>query len=110
MRKSYDTLSEVVRKVLGHDPLCGDYFLFVNRRRDRAKVLTFDGSGMCIYQKRMEKGRFASPWARAIEDATMTITMSELSLFLEGSQFVFIGQLSPRKVAPSTVVKRSLSV
>jgi len=110
MRKSYDTLSEVVRRVLGHDPLCGDYFLFVNRRRDRAKVLSFDGTGMCIFQKRMEKGRFASPWARDVGDPTMTITMSELSLFLEGSQLVFIGQLSPRKVEPQTLVKRSLSV
>ena len=87
LRKSFDTLAYVVRNELGQDPLSGDLFLFVNKRADRAKVLHFDGSGMAIYMKRMEKTRFAAPWqsVEAAEGTPVTLTSSELGLFLDGA-------------------------
>ena len=60
MRKSYEGLSALVRQELGRDPLSGDLYLFCNRVRHRAKVLHWDGTGLCIYMKRLEKGRVAS--------------------------------------------------
>ena len=102
LRKSFDTLSELVRSEMGQDPLSGDLFLFVNGRCNRAKVLLWDGTGLCIYMKRLEKGRFAAPWKRAHE-STVAMTASELSLFLDGSPLVFMGRLSPPEIGEETV-------
>ena len=109
LRKSFHTLSEVVRAEMGSDPLSGDIFLFVNRRCTLTKLLAFDGTGLCIFMKRIAKGRFAAPWQRA-HDEVITMSTSELSLFIEGSQFAFIGALSPSPVVMKPVVTRSLTV
>ena len=69
MRKGYDGLSAIVREGLDRDPLSGDLYLFVSRNRIRAKVLLWDGTGLCVYAKRLEKGRFACLW-RAGEGET----------------------------------------
>jgi len=98
MRKGHDTLAALVRQQLGHDPLSGDYYLFVARNRVRAKVLLWDGTGLCLYAKRLERGRFASLWERAAQHAStgpLPLTVSELSLFLEGSHLVGKMPLSP---------------
>lgn len=87
MRKSYEGLSALVRNSLGHDLLRGDLYLFVNRRQNRAKVLFFDGTGLCIFMKRLERGKFAAPWSRT-EEKTLRLTTSELAVFLEGSKVV----------------------
>ena len=87
MRKSYEGLSSLVRNDLGHDIMRGDLYLFVNRRRNRAKVLFFDGTGLCIFMKRMEKGLFAALWDRT-DEKSMSLTTSELAVFLEGSKVV----------------------
>ena len=76
------------------DPLSGDLFLFTNRRRTRAKVLLWDGTGLCVYQKRIERGRFASLWRGDGEEA-LEMTLSELALFLEGSTLAGALRLSP---------------
>lgn len=94
MRRGYDGLSALVEQHLGRDPLSGDLYLFVNRRRRMAKVLLWDGTGLCIYSKRLESGRFASLW-RAAEEGNLRLTMSELQLFLEGSTWVGKMVLSP---------------
>lgn len=109
LRKSFDTLSRVVREDLGHDPVSGDLFLFINKRRTRAKVLFYDGSGLCLFIKRLEQGRFAAPWERAHEGA-LRMSRAELALFLEGSPVVFVGRLSPEEVFPGRVVRSSLLV
>jgi transposase len=88
MRKSYDGLFAIARDVLGHNPLNGHVFLFVSKGRKRAKVLLWDGTGLCIYQKRLEKGRFIAPWDRPRDAHGITMTQSELQLFLEGSTHV----------------------
>ncbi|MCP4445759.1 MAG: IS66 family insertion sequence element accessory protein TnpB [Myxococcales bacterium] len=57
LRRSYDGLFAIATQQMNQDVLAGDLFLVVNKRRNRANVLLFDGSGLCIYVKRMDKGR-----------------------------------------------------
>jgi transposase len=94
LRKGFDGLYGLVAGELGRDPLSGDCFLFVNRARTRAKVLVWDGTGLCIYQKRLEEGRFACLWEES-SGREVALTMSELALFLEGSRLVGRMSLSP---------------
>ena len=61
MRKSFDSLAEVVRAFLGHDPLSGSLFVFRNRSAQRVKILFFADGGLTIYYKRLEKGTFQFP-------------------------------------------------
>jgi transposase len=94
MRKSFDTLAAVVREAMDNDVLRGDVFVFVGRRRHTAKVLWWDGTGMCLFAKRIGEGCFAAPWTRS-GDGALRWTTSELGLFLEGSQHVGRLALSP---------------
>ena len=94
MRKGFEGLSTLVRGEFGRHPLSGDYFLFVNRHRKRAKVLHWDGTGLCLYAKRLEKGRFATLW-REPGRKRVELTVTELRLFLEGSDLVGRVPLSP---------------
>lgn len=96
MRKGYEGLSGLVRNELGRDILSGELYLFTNAQRSRAKVLLFDGTGLCIYMKRLDKGRFAKLWRS--EGSELSLTMSELSLFLEGSELVGRRALSPAPI------------
>lgn len=96
LRNGYDGLAAMVSGKLRCDPLSGDCFLFVNRTRTRAKVLLWDGTGLCIYQKRLEEGRFASLWRRE-RGGVVELTMSELALFLEGSRAMERVKLSPER-------------
>jgi len=104
MRKSYDTLSAVVTNELGRDVLAGDVFLFVGRTRRRAKILYWDGTGLCVLQKRLDKGRFAAPWERAKGNGALEWTPSELALFIEGSEHVGRIALSPPTWAVSVKI------
>ena len=101
LRKGFDGLSGLVTR-LHQDPLAGDCFLFVNRLRTRAKVLLWDGTGLCVYHKRLEQGRFAALWALDRAAPGRTLTLSELSLFLEGCTLLGQTALSPGVVTPRT--------
>jgi transposase len=94
MRKGFDGLCALVTQGLQRDPLSGDVFLFLSRDRVRTKVLHWDGTGLCIYAKRLERGRFARLW-REEGDDPITLTVSELDLFLDGSTLVGRVALSP---------------
>lgn len=96
MRKGYDGLCALVSQELDRDPLSGDVFLFVSRSRKRCKALLWDGTGLCIYQKRLEGRRFACLW-RVGPERELSLTISELQLFLEGSTLVGKIALSPPK-------------
>lgn len=93
-RKGFDSLCGMVTERLARNPLSGDIFLFVSRDRIRAKVLHFDGTGLCLYVKRLERGRFAALW-RDEAAGPMTLTVSELDLFLDGSALVGRMPLTP---------------
>ena len=102
LRKGFDGLCGLVTQ-LREDPLAGDCFLFVNRVRTRAKVLLWDGTGLCVYHKRLEQGRFAALWTPAgAATPVRTLTLSELSLFLEGCTLLTRTALSPDAVTPRT--------
>ena len=101
MRKSFDTLAALVKAELRREVLSGDVYVFVGKTRRRAKVLYWDGTGLCLFAKRLEKGRFAAPWQRGAE-GPLRWTMSELSLFLEGSELVGRIRLSPEPWMPSS--------
>lgn len=104
MRAGFDRLFGLVAAAEGLDPISGDYYLFVNARRNRAKVLLYDGTGLCIYHKRLERGRFAAPWDRT-RDGALQLTLSELGLFLEGCRLIGTRPLSP----PTTGMTRIAS-
>lgn len=105
MRKGFDGLSALVVQKLGRDPLSGELFLFVSRNRIRAKVLHWDGTGLCVYAKRLERGRFARLWEEETE-STVRLTLSELQLFLEGSKLVGKISLSPPEIVDFTLANR----
>jgi len=84
MRKSFDTLAALVIDVIDEDPQSGHLFLFVNRRRDRLKVLWWGRSGYCLLAKRLEQGQF-----RVFDRADGTpgafeMSASDLTLILDG--------------------------
>jgi transposase len=97
MRRGFDGLSALITEGLHRDPLNGDLYIFVSRNRVRAKVLHWDGTGLCLYAKRLERGRFARLW-RDEGDAPIALTVSELDLFLDGSTMVGRVALSPPPV------------
>jgi len=99
LRKGYDGLSALVREDLGRDPLSGDLFVFVARNRIRAKVLLWDGTGLCVFAKRLEQGRFPCLWQRVC-GSQIELTMAELQLLLEGCELVGRQSLSPAEVDP----------
>jgi transposase len=98
LRKGYDGLYGLVKLGLGRDPLSGDLFLFSNRRRHACKVLVWDGTGLCIFQKRLERGRFASLFRE--DGKSVELTASELALFIEGCELIGRRALSPSIVKP----------
>ena len=93
LRKGYDGLYGLVVTGLERDPLSGDLFLFVNQSRKLCKVLVWDGTGLCIFQKRLAKGTFAQLWRD--DGAAVRLTASELALFIEGCKLVGKHALSP---------------
>ena len=97
MRRGFDGLRALVEQQLGGQLLTGDVFLFVGQSRKRAKVLYFDGTGLVLVTKRLYRGRFARPWAPEGE-ASVELTTSELSLFLEGCELAGRWKLSPPTV------------
>ena len=80
MRKGFDGLSAQVRNILQLDPFSGAVFLFRGRRGDRLKALVWDGSGLCMYAKRLERGKFV--WPRAHEGA-LRLSAAQLAMLIE---------------------------
>jgi transposase len=83
MRKGFDGLFGIARDRLGIDPLSGHLFVFCNGRRNRLKVLYWDGSGLWICSKRLEKGRFSWP-VQGDEQGRVRMSSEELTLLVSG--------------------------
>jgi transposase len=81
MRRGFDGLSAQVQTVLNEQPFSGHVFVFRGRGGDIVKVLWFDGDGLCLFSKRLERGRFI--WPQATE-GTVYLTRAQLSMLLEG--------------------------
>lgn len=106
LRRGFDGLYALVRKQLGKDPVSGELFLFHNVSRKSCKVLFWDGTGLCLFSKRLERGRFAA-LRRSEPTRSIQLTASELALYVEGSTLVGNAKLSPEVVMPNRIVVRS---
>jgi transposase len=81
MRKGFDGLAALVQGTLAESPFSGHVFVFRGRAGDRIKLLWWDGSGLCLFAKRLERGRFVWPQAAS---GTVSLTAAQLSMLLEG--------------------------
>jgi len=81
MRKGFDGLAALVQTQLEEDPFGGHLFVFRGRAGDRVKILWWSGDGLCLFAKRLERGRFVWPQAT---HGTVQLTSAQLSMLLEG--------------------------
>jgi transposase len=100
MRRSFDKLSLLVEHEMRRKLTDGDLFLFVAKDRKRAKVLYFDGTGLCLFSKRMASEKFPAPWKMTRHQ----LTLSELALFIEGATAV------RQKLSPPVLRKVDLKI
>ena len=85
MRKSFHGLVALVESAWQHDPLSGSLFVFVNRRRDRIKILYWGQVGFCIWYQQLQKGTYQLPsWDNVADASALEVTRSQLSLILDG--------------------------
>ena len=81
LRRGFTGLSALVQTKLEKSPMSGQVFIFRGRRGDLVKLIWFDGDGLCLFQKRLERGRFV--WPQATE-GSVSLTRAQLSMLLEG--------------------------
>lgn len=93
MRRSFDGLAAIAQQVLELDPFSGAWVVFRNRRGDRLKILWWDGTGYCLFYKRLESGTFPMP---RLSEGVMAVSSAELALLLEGIDW---RRLAPRSVS-----------
>ena len=85
MRKSFNGLVALTESKLKQDPLSGSLFVFVNRRRDRIKILYWGQTGFCIWYQQLQKGTYELPGQDSLdEQEILEVTRSQLSLILDG--------------------------
>ena len=104
MRKGFNGLSGMIREEFQADPTDGSLFLFINRRRDRMKLLHFDGGGYWLYYRLLEAGTFESLAATDPETPRVQIDATELSMLLSGVSLV--ASQRRRKRYPDRSTKR----
>jgi transposase len=97
MRRGFTGLSAVVRTALAQNPFAGHVFVFRGKRGDLVKLLWWDGDGLCLFAKRLERGRFVWPQASA---GTVSLSRAQLSMLLEGIDW----RRPVRTAAPSVAV------
>lgn len=81
LRKSFNGLAAATTSIIGHNPTSGHLFVFVNRKRDMAKILYFERGGYCLWAKRLEQGRFA---VIDTDDRSAQLSDTQLMMWLEG--------------------------
>ena len=92
-RKGMDGLTAVVKEHLQADPFSGAIFVFRAKRADRVKLIMWDGTGLCLFAKRLEQGTFRWP---KIEDGTMRLTPSQLAALIEGLDWTRVREVEVR--------------
>jgi transposase len=90
LRRSFDGLHGLVQSQLAEDPQSGHLFLFCNKLRTRLKVLCFDGTGLWVCAKRLERGRFT--WPAADAGRTVRLNAAELALLLGGLELTRVAR------------------
>lgn len=84
MRRSFNGLAAAVAGELGDDPLSGALFVFTNKRRNRLKILFWDGTGLWVSAKRLEQGRFSWPTPSARGQKKLSLTPEALAMLTDG--------------------------
>jgi transposase len=93
MRKSFHGLVALTESELKQDPLSGSLFVFLNRRRDRVKILYWGQSGFCIWYQQLQKGTYQLPSPAELDNQdTLEMTRSQLSMILEGIDLTSVRQ------------------
>lgn len=93
MRKSFNGLIALTESALAQDPLSGSLFVFVNRRRDRVKILYWGQTGFCIWYQQLQQGTYQLPSEESLESQpTLEVTRSQLSLILDGIDLASVRQ------------------
>ena len=89
MRKGFDGLSLLAQEVLRADPFSGHLFVFRGKRAGMLKILFHDGTGMCLFAKRLDQGAFTWPAMQPQADGTVSVTLTpaQLSMLLEGLEW-----------------------
>jgi len=80
-RKGAEGLAALVRETMGADPFCGAVYVFRCKRADRVKLVFWDGTGVCLFAKRLEEGEFRWP---KVQDGVVRLTAAQLQALLEG--------------------------
>jgi transposase len=88
-----DGLAALVEGCLRDDPFSGAVFVFRAKRADRVKLIWWDGSGLCLFAKRLEQGGFR--WPR-IEDGTIRLSAAQLAALIEGMEWTRVQSVEPR--------------
>jgi len=91
-RNGLDGLAALVQQALHENPFAGDIFVFRSKRADRVKILYWDGTGLCLFHKRLEQGRFTWPPG---DDGPIRLSAGQLWLLLEGLEW---SRVRPRPV------------
>jgi transposase len=102
MRRGLDGLSALVQTMLSADVLSGQFFIFRGRRSDRVKIIWHDADGLCLFYKRLDRGKFI--WTHA-DDGAVLLTPAQLSALLEGIDWRRVHRSVPHEEwDPPTVV------
>jgi transposase len=89
-RKGSEGLAALVREEMKAEPFCGTVYVFRAKRADRVKLIFWDGTGMCLFAKRLEDGKFQWP---KIQDGIMRLSAAQLSALLEGLDWRRVHQM-----------------
>ena len=92
-RKGMDGLAALVQEYLKDDPFSGTMFVFRAKRADRIKLVWWDGSGLCLFAKRLEQGGFRWP---KIEDGVVRLSAAQLAALIEGMEWTRVRVVEPR--------------
>ena len=98
LRNGFDGLAGKAQQIIGADPFGGHLFLFRGKRADYLKALYWDGSGLCLFAKRLEKGKFVWP---PLVDGSITLSPAQLALLVEAMDW-------RRTIAPPAIVQPTL--
>lgn len=107
MRRSFDGLVAIVQSEFDRDIRLGDYFMFINRRRDRIKIIWWDRDGLAIFMKRLESGTVQKP-ASTGNERSLVIDPTQLSMLLTGIDVSNIKRRKRYEVHPDTIARISL--
>lgn len=102
MRRSYDGLMAIVQTEFARDIRLGDYFMFVNKRRDRIKIMWWDRDGLAIFMKRLEAGTVQKPIITS-DAKSLIIDQAQLAMLLTGIDVSNIKRRKRYAVAPQTL-------